>query len=65
MTYTGARGLLKRVLRDKERRRQALARLPIEEKIRVLVRMQRTANEIRLRTGRTPCRVWTLEEGER
>lgn len=48
------------IFRRKQRSRQAAAALPIEEKLRRLVAMQRRANEIRLATGRRPMRVWEL-----
>lgn len=44
----------------KERRRQALARLPIEEKIRVVVRLQALAAPLLRRRGRT-VRCWMMD----
>lgn len=40
--------ILKRLFRAKERRRQELARLPLEEKLKILIRLQAMAE------GRTP-----------
>jgi hypothetical protein len=44
----------------KRERRRRLAALPIEEKIRLLVELQRRANEIRKMTGRRPLPEWKL-----
>ena len=41
-------------------RRKRLAALPIEEKIRILVRMQKLSNDIREKTGRKPLPVWVI-----
>jgi ribosomal protein L16/L10AE len=45
-------------LTAKAARRHALAKLPIEEKIRIIVEMQKLANEILVKTGRPARRVW-------
>jgi len=42
----------------KLKRRRDLARLPIEEKLKILVSMQKLAREIFIATGRKPGRVW-------
>jgi len=52
--------LLRRILEAKSRRRLRLARLPSEEKIAILVRLQRLGNEIRRATGRPTLPEWTL-----
>jgi hypothetical protein len=59
----GERELPERVrerLAAREASRRALARLPIEEKVRIIVRMQKAARAIALATGRPPPRVWDL-----
>ena len=56
---------LKRALKAKDELRTELAALPIEEKIRILIRMQKRANEIRKATGRPLKRVWEIKHEER
>lgn len=51
---------LTRILESKERRRQLLARLPIEEKLRAVVRLQEMAAPILRQRGRK-VRCWNLE----
>ena len=51
---------LKQILAAKQRRRQELARLPIEEKLRVVVRLQEMAAPI-LRLRGKVVRFWNLE----
>jgi hypothetical protein len=58
---SGRHALLKRVLAGKEERRRRLARLPIQEKLRIVARMQREANEIRRAAGRPERPEWPLE----
>ena len=48
-----------RILADKEARRQRLARLPIEEKIRIVVQLQELAAPILRQRGK-PARVWNI-----
>ena len=48
----------------KEKRRRTLARLPIDEKIRVLVELQKMADGIRAAVGRSGPPVWHLPECE-
>jgi hypothetical protein len=50
---------LNRLLAGKERRRQELARLPIEEKIRAVVRLQQLAAPILKHRGKH-VRCWNL-----
>ncbi len=46
---------------SKGRRRRALASLPFEEKVRIVVALQHMADEVRAGAGRLgPCRAWTL-----
>lgn len=52
---------LKRQVREKERARAALARLPIEEKLNMIAVMQRRANEIRRAVGRPVRPEWPLK----
>ncbi|MCX7013443.1 MAG: hypothetical protein NTW86_12960 [Candidatus Sumerlaeota bacterium] len=54
---------LKTILEAKEARRRDLAALPIEEKIRILVRLQRMAAPIERAKGRD-VRVWEIPLGE-
>ena len=55
------RQLAERLYRAKAARRRQLATLPIEEKIRILIEMQRRANDIRRKTGRKPLPEWEIE----
>lgn len=45
------------ILEQKEKRRRILAALPIEEKIRILVRLQEMAAPVQRLKGR-PSRIW-------
>jgi len=49
---------IKAIFKAKERRRRALARLPFEEKIRIVVRLQDIAAAIRKEKRQ---RVWRLD----
>ena len=49
------------LFRAKEERRRELARLPIEEKIRIIVELQKMANGILAATGRAQRRVWEID----
>ena len=53
-------GIAEKIFDGKTRSRKAAAALPIEEKLRRLVVMQRRANEIRRHAGRPLMRVWNL-----
>jgi len=44
----------------KKARRVALARLPIEEKVRIIVELQRIAYEIRASVGKPAPKPWDL-----
>jgi len=55
------RRLAERLFRAKARRRERLAALPIEEKIKILIEMQRLSNDIRRKTGRKPLPEWEIE----
>ena len=48
------------IFRRKRAARREAARLPIEEKLRILVEMQKRANEVRRSTGRPEMFVWHL-----
>ena len=52
--------LADRLLRAKRARRRRLAALPIEEKIAIVVQMQRIANDIRRKTGRKTLPEWRI-----
>ena len=49
------------IFRRKTKSRLEAARLPIEEKLRILVALQRRANEVRRATGRPEMFVWQLD----
>ena len=55
------RTLAKTLFQAKAQRRQRLAALPIEEKIRILIQMQKLSNDIRRKTGRTPLAEWVID----
>ncbi len=40
--------------------RRERARLPMEEKVRIIIRMQKIARAMALATGRPPPRVWDV-----
>ena len=52
--------LMESLLRAKEERRKALARLPIEEKIAIVVQLQKIAYEIGTAVGRSPSPAWRV-----
>ena len=54
--------LTRRLLQAKERRRRELAGLPIEEKFRILVKMQKLASETRQALGRSSRSPWRILE---
>jgi hypothetical protein len=58
---TAQRKLAEQLFREKDARRKRLAALPIEEKIRILVEMQKLSNDIRAKTGREQLPVWVIE----
>lgn len=49
------------MLEFKEARRKKLSQLPPEEKLRIIVEMQRWARAAHIATGRPPTPVWNLE----
>lgn len=53
--------LAESLFRAKAARRRRLAALPIEDKIRILIDMQRLSNDIRRKTGRKPRPEWVIE----
>jgi hypothetical protein len=53
--------LLARVQKNKRTLRREVAQLPILEKLRILVEMQRNANLIRKSRGREPRAEWDIE----
>ena len=55
------REIAEEIFRRKRTSRQVAARLPIEEKLRILVRLQERANAIRRATGRREMFVWRLD----
>jgi hypothetical protein len=48
------------IFRRKRAGRRDAARLPIEEKLQILVRLQERTNEVRRATGRPEMLVWQL-----
>jgi len=50
------------LFRAKQRRRRELAKLPLERKIRILVNLQKMANEIRATVGGIKRRSWDIRE---
>lgn len=52
--------LARQLWQQKRQRRRQLAALPIEEKIRLLIRLQRLANEVRQQVGRPVRPEWNL-----
>lgn len=55
------RKLARSLFRAKAARRRRLAALPIEEKIRILIDMQRLSNDIRRKTGRKTLPEWDID----
>jgi hypothetical protein len=60
MKTSSAAAIATQIFQGKTRSRQQAAALPIEEKLRRLVAMQRQANQVRLAANRRPMRVWEL-----
>jgi len=52
--------VVRHVLEFKAARRKALANLPPEEKLRLIVEMQKWARAAHIATGRPPTPVWNL-----
>ena len=57
---TAVQEIAEAIFRRKQSGRRDAARLPIEEKLRILVGMQKRANEVRRATGRPEMFVWQL-----
>ena len=58
---TQAKEIAERIFERKRVSRHEAARLPIEEKLRIMVRLQKRANEIRRAAGRPEMFVWQLD----
>jgi hypothetical protein len=58
---TQAKEIAEIIFERKRVGRREAARLPIEEKLRILVRLQRRTNEIRRAAGRPEMFVWQLD----
>lgn len=56
-----AQNIAEEIFRRKQASRHEAARLPIEEKLRILVKLQQRANEVRRATGRPEMFVWQLD----
>ncbi|HEY0548261.1 MAG TPA: hypothetical protein VGF13_01595 [Verrucomicrobiae bacterium] len=63
--YARLRELAEEAFRQKAKRRKELAALPIEEKVRILVKLQQRCNEVRRATGRPEMFVWQLDDSEK
>jgi len=50
----------KELFKKKERFHQKQARLPIGEKIKILVRLQKIANSIKSAPGKSPKGIWKI-----
>ena len=61
MNGTTPTAIADEIFQGKARSRKLAAMLPIEEKLRRLVAMQKQANEIRAATARPLIRVWQLD----
>ena len=57
---TTVQEMAEEIFRRKQAGRREAARLPIEEKLRILVELQKRANEVRRATGRPEMFVWRL-----
>ncbi|HAV62200.1 MAG TPA: hypothetical protein DCY13_07520 [Verrucomicrobiales bacterium] len=58
---TTLKNIAEEIFRRKQAARREAARLPIEEKLRILVKLQQRANEVRRATGRPEMFVWQLD----
>jgi len=56
-----AKEIAEDIFRRKQASRHQAAQLPIEEKLRILVQLQKQADEIRRATGRPEILVWKLD----
>ena len=61
MMDESARDIAEIIFRRKRASRLRAARLPIEEKLRILVRLQERANLVRRAAGRPELFVWRLD----
>jgi len=59
-TATESNPLIARLLAGKEAHRASLARLPFEEKVRIVVELQKIAFEMRTAAGKPARKPWTL-----
>jgi hypothetical protein len=53
---------MEKLFAAKKARRVALARLPIEEKVRIIVELQRIAYDIRSAAGASAPKPWDLSQ---
>jgi hypothetical protein len=53
---------MEKLFAAKKARRMALARLPFEEKVRIIVELQRIAYDIRSAVGKPAPKPWDLRE---
>jgi hypothetical protein len=53
--------LAESLFRAKAARRRRLATLPIEDKIQILIDLQRLSNDVRRKTGRKPLPEWVIK----
>ena len=57
------RALAEQLFRAKEERRAELARLPFEQKIAIVVELQKIASEIAANVGRPAPKPWDIPPG--
>jgi hypothetical protein len=61
MSEDAIRSLTEKAFEDKRRHRARLARLPIEQKLEILLKLQRTVNEVARAVGRPTKAEWPRE----
>jgi hypothetical protein len=59
--YARRCAILRRIIKAKAARRRELASLPIEEKIRIVIELQKMESSIRQVTGRSWREPWRIE----
>ena len=59
-THEPLASLMDGLMRAKRERREYLAALPFEEKIRIVVELQKIAGDIRTKTGRSAPKAWDI-----
>lgn len=54
-------GKIEDIFRTKELFHRKLAKIPFEQKIEILVKLQKLANDIKIATGRKKEKVWKIK----